>query len=190
MQISDATGGPGGFGAQAAINFYGTGIDTVFSGTRVYWLVSEHSPGERISQLPVSHGSNQPGASYPATVQLQQHTIYFAALLTKDGQNFFGAFISPTPTDQVLALPNFAASSTQVAHLELSLQGVIVGFPHDVAVTLNGTPLGDVTFTGQDKGTLSVDIPAGVLLSGNNTVTLTSLNGDYDTSLVDFIRIA
>jgi uncharacterized repeat protein (TIGR01451 family) len=189
MQISGATGGAGGFGPQAAINFYGTGIDTVFSGTRVYWLVSEHSPGERIPSLPVSRGSNQPPASYPATVQLQQHTIYFAALLTKDGQNFFGALISPTPTDQVVALPNFDVSSTQVAHLELSLQGVIVGFPHDVAVTLNGTSLGDVTFTGQDKGTLSIDIPAGVLTGGNNTVTLTSQNGDYDSSLVDFIRI-
>ncbi|MGH9494378.1 MAG: C25 family cysteine peptidase, partial [Candidatus Sulfotelmatobacter sp.] len=189
IQITGATAGPGGFGPEAAVNFYGTGIDTIFSGTRVYWLVTERNPGERIPQLPFSRGSNQPPASYPATVQLQQHTIYFAALLTKDGQNFFGALLSPTPTDQVLTLPNFDTASTQTAHLELSLQGVIVGFPHDVTVTLNGTSLGDVIFTGQDKGTLSVDIPAGALLSGDNTVTLTAQNGDYDTSLVDFIRI-
>ncbi len=189
LQITGAAGGPGGFGPEAAINFYGTGIDTVFSGTRVYWLVGERGSGERISQLPVSRGSNPPPASYPAKVELQQHTIYFAALLTKDGQNFFGALVSPTPVDQVLALPNFDASSAQVAHLELSLQGVILAFPHNVSVTLNGTSIGDVIFTGQDKGTLSVDIPQGVLVSGNNTVTLTSQNGDYDTSLVDFVRI-
>ena len=40
MQITGATAGPGGFGPQAAINFYGTGINTVFSGTRVYWLAA------------------------------------------------------------------------------------------------------------------------------------------------------
>ncbi|HEX3820228.1 MAG TPA: C25 family cysteine peptidase [Candidatus Sulfotelmatobacter sp.] len=190
MRITGAAAGPGGFGAQAAINFYGTGIDTVFSGTRVYWLVSEPNAGERIPQLPVSRGSNPPPASYPAVVQLQQHTIYFAALLTRNGQNFFGALVSPTPVDQVLALPNLDTASSQIAHLELSLQGVIVGFPHDVTVTLNGTALGDVSFTGQDQGTFSIDIPAGVLLSGNNTVTLTAQNGDYDTSLVDFVRIS
>ena len=41
-------------------------------------------------------------------------------------------------------------------------------------------------FTGQDKGTLSVIIPPGVLAAGKNTVTLTAQNGDYDTSLVDY----
>jgi hypothetical protein len=46
-----------------------------------------------------------------------------------------------------------------------------------------------VTFTGQDIGTLNVTIPPGVLLPWSNTVTLTAQNGDYDTSLVDYIRI-
>src|SRR4029077_4292204 len=32
IQITGAAAGPGGFGPQAAINFYGTGINTVFSG--------------------------------------------------------------------------------------------------------------------------------------------------------------
>jgi len=69
------------------------------------------------------------------------------------------------------------------------LQGVITGFPHDVAVVLNGTPLGDLVFTGQDKGRMSISIPPGVLQPWSNTVTLTAQDGDYDTSLVDYIRI-
>jgi len=188
LQITGATPGPGGFGPQSAIMFYGTGIDTVFSGTRVYWLAAGEGRGARIPQLPVSSGSNQPPASYSATVELRQHTIYFAALLTSNGENFFGALVSPT-AEQVLDVPNLNTASTQAAHLEVVLQGVIVGFPHDVSVVLNGTKLGDVTFTGQDQGTLSVSIPPGVLQSGSNTVLLTAQNGDYDTSLVDYIRI-
>jgi uncharacterized repeat protein (TIGR01451 family) len=189
LQITGATAGPGGFGPQAAINFYGTGIDTVFSGTRVYWLVAGESRGARISQLPVSSGSNQPPTSFSATVELQPHTIYFAALLTTNGENFFGSLVSPTPVDQVLEVPHLSATSTQTARLEVVLQGVITAFPHDVTVVLNGTNLGDMIFTGQDKGTLSVSIPPGVLQPWSNTVTLTAQNGDYDTSLVDYIRI-
>jgi uncharacterized repeat protein (TIGR01451 family) len=189
MQITGATAGPGGFGPQAAINFYGLGIDTVFSGTRVYWLAAGEARGARIRQLPISSGSNQPPISYPATVELQQHTIYFSALLTTNGQNFFGALVSPTPVEQVLQVPHLNATSTQSAQLEVVLQGVITAFPHDVTVALNGATLGDVNFIGQAQGTLRVGIPSGVLQSGSNTVTLTAQNGEYDTSLVDHIRI-
>jgi uncharacterized repeat protein (TIGR01451 family) len=189
IQITGATNGPGGFGPQAAISFYGTGINTVFSGTRVYWLVAGEARGPRIPRLTASAGSNLPPASYSATVELQQHTVYFSALITSTGENFFGAFVSSTPVDQVLEVPHLDTTSTQAAQLEISLQGVIIGFPHDVAVALNGTNLGDVTFTGQDKGTLNVTIPPGALLPWSNTVTLTAQNGDYDTSLVDSIRI-
>ncbi len=189
LQITGATAGPGGFGPQAGINFYGTEIDTAFSGTRTYWLVAGEWRGARIPRLPVSTGSNQPPASYSTTVELQQHTIYFAALLTWNDENFFGALVSPTPVEQVLVVPHLDASSTQTARLEVALQGVITAFPHDVTVVLNGTSLGDVVFTGQDKGRVNVPIPPGVLQPWSNTVTLTAQNGDYDTSLVDYIRI-
>ena len=189
IQITGATAGPGGFGPGAAVNFYGTGINTVFSGTRVYWLVVGNDPGLRMPQLPPSSGSNQQPASYSTTVELQQHTIYFAALLTTNGQNFFGSLVSSTPVDQAIEVPHLDANSAQVPQLEIALQGVIVGYPHDVQVALNGTNISDIVFTGQDQGTMKVPIPPGVLVPWANTVTLTALNGDYDTSLVDYVRI-
>jgi uncharacterized repeat protein (TIGR01451 family) len=189
IQITGATPGPGGFGPGAAINFYGTGINTVFSGTRVYWLVSGDGHGARVPRRGASTGSNQPPTSYSTTVQLQQHTLYFAALITSDSENFFGALVWSTPVDQVLHVPHLDMTSSETAKLEVSLQGVILGFPHDVTVALNGTNLGDIAFTGQDKGKMSFDLPPGVLRPWNNTVTMTARNGDYDTSLVDYIRI-
>jgi uncharacterized repeat protein (TIGR01451 family) len=189
MQIVGAWQGAGGFGPGAAIEFYGTPIDTPFSGSRVYWLVAEDGRGARIPQLPNSSGSNQPPHSFPATVELSQHTTYFAALLTSNEENFFGALVSPAPVDQTLNVVHLDPTSTQVSELDIVLQGAIVGFPHDVKVALNGTPIGDVTFTGQDKGNLHVGLPAGLLKEGNNTVTLTAQNGDYDTSLVQSVRI-
>jgi hypothetical protein len=190
IQIRGATAGPGGFGAQAAINFYGTGIDTPYSGTRVYWLVAGEGSGARIRRTAASAGSNQPPGRFPFAVELQQRSVYFAALPTPNGDNFFGSLVSSTPVDQVLRVPHFDNTSTDSATLEVVLQGVIAGFPHDVTVALNGTALGDVTFTGQDKGRFRIGVPVGLLQDGNNTVTLTAQNGAYDTSVVDHIRIA
>ncbi|MGD0758118.1 MAG: C25 family cysteine peptidase [Candidatus Sulfotelmatobacter sp.] len=184
------TGAAGGFGAQASISFYGTGIDTLYSGTRVYWLVSGNRPGLRIPQLQATSGANQPSASFLYAVELQPRTIYFAALITPDGNNFFGPLVSTTPEEQVMQTPNFNASSTQPATLDVALQGVIKGIPHDVSVALNGTVVGDVTFTGQQLGKFHVSLPPGVLQVDNNTITLTAQNGEYDTSLVSDIRIA
>jgi uncharacterized repeat protein (TIGR01451 family) len=152
IQITGATSGRGGFGPQAAIRFYGTGIDTLYSGTRVYWLVPGEGSGARIRRIAASAGSNQPPESFRFAVELHQRSVYFAALLTPNGDNFFGALVSSTPVDQVLRVPHFDKTSTEPASLELVLQGVTAGFPHDVTVALNGITLGDVTFTGQHKG--------------------------------------
>jgi uncharacterized repeat protein (TIGR01451 family) len=189
MQITGAAPGRGGFGAQAAIQFYGTGIDTEFSGTRVYWLVAGDGRGARIPVMPMSSGSNQPPAAYRTSVELRQHTTYFAALLTNYDQNFFGALVSSTPVQQALYVSHLDASSTADSQLDIGLQGAITGYPHDVSVALNGSSVGDVIFTGRDKGHLSVPLPPGSLQEGNNSVTLTAQDGDYDTSLVEFIRI-
>ena len=102
IQITGVTAGDRRLRTASCNQFLRDGHQHGFSGTRVYWLVSEERHGRRIPRLPASTGSNQPPASYSATVELQQHTIYFAALLTTNGENFFGALVSPTPVDQIL----------------------------------------------------------------------------------------
>ncbi len=189
IAITGASAGSGGFGPNAALEFYGTGIDTPYSGTRVYWLVVEDTPGRRIHRLPPSTGSNQPPASFSATVEFTPRTTYFAALITSNGNNFFGPLVSSTPVDQTMQVPNLDNRSTNPASLEVVLQGVILAVPHDVTIALNGISLGDLTFTGQDQGNFQVSLPPGLLQNGNNTVTLTAQGGDYDTSLVQSIRI-
>jgi uncharacterized repeat protein (TIGR01451 family) len=189
IQIMGASAGPGGFGPQAAIGFYGTGIDTPYTGTRIYWLATGDTPGQRIQQLPPSTGSNQPDASFPFTVEVTPHTTYFAALTSSNGHNFFGPLVSTTPVQQTMQVPHLDSSSIEPAMIEVTLQGIILAVPHDVTVALNGTTLGDLTFTGQVQGTFRTTLPPGLLQEGPNTVTLTSQSGEYDTSLIESIRI-
>jgi uncharacterized repeat protein (TIGR01451 family) len=189
IQIVGATAGPGGLGPQAAIYFYGTPINTQYSGTRIYWLAAEETQGERIQRLPLSAGSNQPPASFTFGVELTPHTTYFSALINPEGNNFFGPLVDTTPLDETVRISRLDTTSTEPSHLEVVLQGIVLGFPHDVAISLNGTTLGDVNFTGQDKGKFSIDIPPALLQEGANTLTLTAQNGEYDTSLLQTIRI-
>jgi len=189
IQVMGASAGPGGFGPQATIGFYGTGIDTPYTGTRIYWLATGNTPGQRIQQLPPSTGSNQPDASFPFTVEFTPHTTYFAALTTSNGNNFFGPLVSTTPVQQTMQVPHLDSNSTELAKLEVTLQGIILAVPHDVTVALNGTTLGDLAFTGQVQATFRAILPPGLLQEGPNIVTLTSQGGEYDTSLVESIRI-
>jgi len=189
IAITGATAGPGGFGSGATLAFYGTGINTPYSGMRVYWLREESTPGLRISQLPASTGANQPPASFPFSVELTPHTTYFSSLITSDGNNFFGALISTVADQETMQTPHLDPNAAMSPTLEIVLQGIIVGVPHDVSVALNGTTLGDITFTGEDKGKWQIALPSGLLQDGSNSVTLTAQNGDYDMSLVQSIRI-
>jgi uncharacterized repeat protein (TIGR01451 family) len=187
--ISIVGAGPGGFGPQAAIEFYGTGIDTFYSDKRVYWLVAGNRPGLRIPQQGYE-GTGPQRQSFPRTVLLNQRTTYFAALLKENTDNFFGALVSPTSVDQVLSAPNVAATATADVSLRVVLQGVTEGQAHEVTIVMNGSTLGELNFGGQNEGSITLPVPAGLLRQGTNTVTLTAQNGENDLSLVDFITLS
>jgi uncharacterized repeat protein (TIGR01451 family) len=175
-------------GQLAGIAFYGTGIDTPFSDTRVYWLINGSQPGKRIPETP-SKGSNvQESPSFASTVTLEQRTTYFAALLNgPDADNFFGAPVSTEPVDQVLTVNHYDPTSTIPATLDVTLQGVTTGQAHSVSVTLNGSSLGVLNFNDEDSSTSTFPVEQGMIQNGANTVTLTALDGDNDSSLVQSI---
>ena len=186
--VTGAKDGPGGFGANAAIEFYATGMDTPFTGTRVYWLIAGAQPGLRVSNFDeLPNGANYP-RQFTETVELRQRTTYFAALINPNDDNFFGALVSTSPINQVLDTPHVSTNANSALRMEVVLQGVGEGVPHDVTVALNGLSLGHLSFAGQSKGKMRVDLPPG-LLRDTNTVTLTAQDGDSDISLVDYITI-
>ena len=181
------TGASTSFGPQAAIEFYGTAIDTPYSGQRVYWLTSGGQPGLRISAAPPAGSSGPQAQSFIQTMELKDRTTYFAALLRDGTDNFFGPLISPTPETQTLNLTNLAPGQSTIT---VALQGVTQSQQHDVTVTLNGTTLGNVSFTGQQEGRAAFVIPAGALVNGGNSITMTSQLGTSDLSLVDYIDVS
>jgi len=137
MRITGAEGN-GVFGPQAAIEFYGRGLDSPYSDTEVYWFVVGDSPGKRIHEQPVLEEGGPRWPSFLHTVEIKQRTTYFAALLKENTDNFFGALVSSTPVDQVLKAVDLAPTIIDDVKLEVGLQGVVAGAPHDVTVSVNG----------------------------------------------------
>jgi hypothetical protein len=181
------TGAADHFGPNAAIEFYGTAIDTPYSGQRVYWLATSDQPGRRIRTESASGSAGPQAQSFMQTLELKPRTTYFAALLQENTDNFFGPLISSEPADQTFNISNLAAGG---GSLEVALQGVTPGQQHDVTATLNGATLGNVIFAGQQEGKAKFPIPTGVLINGPNTLTLTAQQGDNDFSLVNRVNVS
>jgi uncharacterized repeat protein (TIGR01451 family) len=180
----------GALGASDSIEFYGTGIDTPFSGTRVYWLVRGSRAGKRVSDVSAAGRGAGSNTSFPFTVLFQQRLVYFAALLNgENNDNFFGATITSDPTDQSITLANIDASSSMPVTMDVALQGVTDQQTHAVSIAFNGVPVGELDFANMTSSTQTFGVPSGLLQNGPNTVTLTALDGDNDVSLVQSIQI-
>lgn len=175
---------------QSNIQFYGTGLDTTWSDTRVYWLTWGHAAGRRVqTETPQRKAAAGP-PSFPFTVEWKPRTVYFPTLLNGDADNFFGPVLtSGAPVGQSITLTHVDGNAAEAAQLRVALQGVSIA-PHNVGVALNGTPVGTVTFSEQKEGAITLTVPATFLQEGQNLLALTVEGGEEDVSVVDAIELS
>jgi hypothetical protein len=175
------------FDAGDWIEFYGTGLDTASTDTRVYWLVADNKIGKRVTVVKGT-GGRSTARSYSTTVELREKLIHWAGLLNGDAENFFGSVVSAEADEEVLTLNHVDVGASGSAVLELGLQGVTEG-AHQVGVQVNGTDVGTVTYSDESVGAGKFTLPQALLRSGDNVVRLVALNGEDDVSLVSYVRM-
>lgn len=185
MVVSSAKDGR--FDESGSLEFYGTGLDTPSTDTRIYWLIADNSEGLRIEHVK-GDGLANPDSSFPFTVERKDRTIYFSALRNGEKENFFGAVVAQTPVDQALTLEHLDPVARGPVKLQVTLQGVTL-LPHLVGVQLNGTSVGQLMFNNQSQGFAELEAAQSLLNEGVNVVTLIAQGGPGDVSLVDSIRI-
>lgn len=193
--------------ATDTIEFYGKALDTISSDTRSYWLVAGDANGKRIpvtgTQTPLKDAVNTgtkevfnplgarsaaDAQSFAYTIERRDRTVYFAALQNGDGNNFFGAVVTATPVSQTLNVSNLAPQAGGAATLELTLQGATAG-AHNVRVQLNNQDIGTMILSDRENKTARLAVDQSTLAAGDNTLTLTAMNGDADVSAVDRVRL-
>ena len=179
-----------GYPLLGGIEFYGTGIDTPFSGTRVYWLVHGTQPGARVTRVQATSSSGASAKDFLFTVIHEDRTTYFATLLNgEDQDNFFGDAVTSQPVDEQVTVANLSGSSGLPATIDVTLQGATDLQPHAVSVSFNGNPVGEMDFLNQANATNTFPIDSSWLQDGVNTVTLTALDGENDVSLVQSVQL-
>ena len=181
------------FGPGAAIEFYGTGVDTPYTDTRIYWLVADSRLGLRTTSRPLVGGG--PGgaaraASFLSTVERKDRSVFFSSLENGDKENWFGPLVTSDPTALTLDADHLDPAALNAPQLEVSLQGVTAAVSHQVSVVVNGSEIGQLTFRGQSLATQTFALPVGVLREGSNDVTLIARGGDTDYSLIDVLRLS
>lgn len=188
MQILGARSGP--LGPDDSIEFYGTGIDTPFSGTRVYWLVEGKGPGKRIRSIQPAVNGFSPPESFRFTTILEQRTTYFGTLLNGDSKdNFFGDAVTSAPVDEQLTVAHADPNSSIPVSVDITLQGATDQQPHSVSVSFNGASIGAMNFSNLANFTQNFPIDPSLLQDGANVVELTALDGDNDVSVVQSVAL-
>ena len=175
---------------QDTVEFYGYPLNTTWSGTQVYWLVAGSTKGKRVPTETLGGKTNAGLASFPATVEWSPRTVYFAALLNGDADNFFGPVLSSGSTvTNSFTITNLDTTAKTNAQLEVSLQGVSRG-AHMVGVRLNDYQAGTVKFSNMGAGLARLVVPISVLQEGsNNVLTLTVEGGQQDISVVNGVSL-
>lgn len=179
----------GKLGSQGIVEFYGYALNTTWSGSQVYWLVAGSTEGKRVPTESFTQAGAGP-SNFPATVLWNPRTVYFAALLNGDTDNFFGPVLSSgSPATNSFTITRLDNTATTLAQLEVLLQGVSSG-THVVAVQLNDYHAGTMTFSDQNAGMAKLALPISALKEGsNNVLTLTEEGGQEDISVVNTVQL-
>jgi hypothetical protein len=168
-----------------AIEFYGYGMDTRYSGSAVYWLTTGLGPAREIPTIPAAAGAATV-STFLAASEIRERLTWFGAAVNGDAEKFFGPAVFIQPRQRTFTLDGLDVGGTG-ARLEVALQGV-TDVPHSVSVAVNGLPVGTVDFQGVVPGSASLMLPPGTLVPGDNVVQLVSGAGE-DVTLEQSVRL-
>ena len=167
------------------IEFFGQAADTHYTGTRVYWVTTGLGRPTAIAAAPSASVTGS-STSFLETLEIRERTQHFPALMNPDTDNFFGPLIMGSqPLQRIFSTPALALQATDTPVLEVRIQG-LTNNVHTLDVVVNGTPIGTIQSVFQDVANARFTLPPGLLVAGDNTVTLaarTVAGGGVDFSV-------
>ncbi len=173
-----AASGPGGFGLDDLILFYGEKSRTEFTDTEVYWLVLGDAPGLRMAERDgtvTGAGVSQPHFRHTHHAEenmgIQQHV----ALGDGEDNWFWGNIVSPWEFSYPTSLAGLAPTSDDVGVTVVvygDTEDTYIDPDHHVIVSLNGTEIIDETFDGRVEQVLEATVSQSVLVEGENSLAI------------------
>jgi hypothetical protein len=163
--------------------FYGQAPDSPYTDASAYRL--DKRPGLLMQAVPAGAASPTAGGSFPETRHIEQDLFAATAISPDpDSDYWFWEFLQgddPTYGHRVFTLdaPGLA-SAAGGGTLAVNFQGATAsGFTgeHQAQVSLNGTPLGQTSWTGITPQRAVFSVPAGLLKESGNQVDVIATTG-------------
>ncbi len=183
----------GVFNSSVSIDFYGLGLNTVYTDTNVYWLSYGGTNGLRVSTRDASPSTSPPvKTTFRDRLHREENHFYVGDRPLGNGDHWYwnvittfpmgNQFYIESPASYTFTLTN--VSNTGSATLRSNVFGAAgnVGdaVPHHERIYVNGILVKDESWVGDNLHQTETSFPQVVLISGTNTISLTLPN---DTGL-------
>jgi len=191
----------GRFDAGDYLLFYGTGLDTRYTDTNVYWLTMAGSTGLRMpTRDGTPDGSAVTPTHFPATLHAEQNSYYWPGMPASAGTDYWfwdgklNASSKTVARDHTLTLRNIAQTAMQ-ARVRVRLQGftaLSANPDHRTRIFLNGRKIDEQSWDGQVPFIHDITVPHAYLREGDNTLRVENvqLNGvPVNQIFVDWIKL-
>jgi len=179
------------------LEFYAEPINTKYTRTNVYWLVADQSPGLRMAEIDGTPGPGTPAADFISTVHHERDRFYWGQAPGEDGLDrwlwpdpvtYEGVVYPNIPEDFPVDLPGVSTAGG-TATVKVALRGFVEGKLHQIKLSMNGSQISQGSWQGQDEYRVEVDINQGLLVPGENTITIELLGTEFDALLLDWIEV-
>jgi hypothetical protein len=169
-------GGETRFGPGSYIEFWGEALDTLYTKTNVYRLLTGQKKPARAS-VSTATASGAAAVAYPETKRFERNRTYSYSSPLADP--FYDtrllAFTTPVQATFQFSIEDYL-SGEGPSHLDVDVYGGSI-FPnfspnHHVEFFVNGTRIGESFFDGTAGVRFQGEIPEGVLAEGSNTLAL------------------
>lgn len=171
-----------------SVEFYGRGIDTFYSDTRVYWLTKSAGIGKKVNRTARTFNESAQDGWSRTIAEKKDRVIRASGILNGERENWYGGIVYSVVLNQTLNLNEIAVESGETATLSVDLQGT-GGVQHRVSVILNGTEIGQIAFNYTDRKEWSINLPLSNFVEGANTISLGS-SASSDISFLEAVRIS
>ncbi len=188
-------GGGDTFGPGSYFEFYGQGLDTLYTGTNVYKLQVDAALARSVDvDMRFANRKAKPASYYMETVELENNVTY--GYLASNGDPWYDKLMFTTTSLEFtrdLVVDNYVNAAPSVLTAEMwGMTDLANPTQHHVQLALNGQAAADATFKGQAVKIVSEQVPAGSVQEGVNTVTFTMPNdqgGEWDMAALEMVGL-
>ncbi|NLA98447.1 MAG: hypothetical protein GX836_09670 [Spirochaetales bacterium] len=168
------------FDSSDRILFYGQALQDKYTLDNVYWLTYGGENGLRMEGRQVNPPTAPLAQKYITKTTLEVNTWYFTNVTGPDEFERFlwagiiaNAGVITPPASAFNYTFSLLSPVEETGQLDLDLYGMTEHLQGYLALfSINGTPLGSLEWAGQTWAHFSAAIPAGILVPGNNTLTI------------------